>query len=62
MFDIVESAVSIQLIREFHYAGKIVTALCHGAAAVLNVRLADGSLMVEGKRVTGFSNQEEIDV
>ena len=62
MFDIVENSVSIQLIREFHYAGKIVTALCHGAASVLNVRLADGSLLVEGKKVTGFSNQEEIDV
>jgi putative intracellular protease/amidase len=62
MFDLVDNAVSIQLIREFHDAGKIITALCHGTAAVLNVRLADGTLLVAGQKVTGFSDQEEIDV
>jgi hypothetical protein len=62
MFDLVENHVSIQLILEFWNAGKIVVGLCHGAAAMLNVRIRDGGLLVEGKKVTGFSNQEEIDV
>jgi putative intracellular protease/amidase len=62
MFDLVDNPVSIQLIREFWDAGKIVTFLCHGTAAILNVRLADGTLLAAGKKVTGFSNQEEIDV
>lgn len=62
MFDLVDNPVSIKLIREFHDTSRIVTALCHGAAALLNVTLADGSHLIEGERVTGFSNQEEIDV
>jgi len=62
MFDLVENHVSIQLILEFWNAGKYVVGLCHGAAALLNVRIRDGGLLVEGKKVTGFSNQEEIDV
>jgi len=62
MFDLVENHVSIQLILEFWNAGKIVVGLCHGAAAFLNVRIRDGGLLIEGKKVTGFSNQEEIDV
>jgi putative intracellular protease/amidase len=62
MFDLVDDAASIQLIREFYDASLLITALCHGAAALLNVTLADGSYLIEGERVTGFSNQEEIDV
>ncbi|OBT66734.1 hypothetical protein VE03_04124 [Pseudogymnoascus sp. 23342-1-I1] len=62
MFDLVDDATSIQLIREFHEASRTVVALCHGAAALLNVKLADGSNYIEGEKVTGFSNEEEIAV
>ncbi|OBT52230.1 hypothetical protein VE04_07412 [Pseudogymnoascus sp. 24MN13] len=62
MFDLVDDATSIQLIREFHKASCTVVALCHGAAALLNVKLADGSHYIEGEKVTGFSNEEEIAV
>jgi putative intracellular protease/amidase len=62
MFDLVDNPVSIQLIREFYEASRFVVALCHGSAALLNVKLADGSLFIDGEKVTGFSDQEEIDV
>jgi len=62
MFDLVDNDVSTGLIREFHESGKVVVALCHGAAAVLNAKLADGSNFIQGLKVTGFSNQEEIEV
>jgi len=62
MFDLVDNPTSISLIREFYDASKIVTFLCHGAAAALNVTLADGTKLIAGEKVTGFSNQEEIDV
>ena len=38
---------------------KVVAALCHGVAALLDVRLADGSWLLAGRTVTGFSNGEE---
>lgn len=62
MFDLVENPVSIQLLREFRSAGKIITTLCHGSAALTKATLADGTLLIKGHRVTGFSGQEEIDV
>lgn len=62
MFDLVDNPVSTQLIREFHEASKPVTLLCHGAAAILKATLADGSLLIKGHRITGFSGQEELDV
>jgi putative intracellular protease/amidase len=40
-------------------AGGVVAAVCHGPAALVNVRLADGRSLVDGKNVAGFSNAEE---
>lgn len=37
----------------------IVSAVCHGVVALLNVKLPDGSLLIQGKQITGFSNGEE---
>jgi putative intracellular protease/amidase len=62
MFDLVDDPISIKLIREFYEASRYVTLVCHGTAAILNVKLADGSLLIKGERVTGFSNQEEEEV
>jgi len=40
-------------------AGKLVAAVCHGPAAFLGATLQDGTPLVRGRRVTGFSNDEE---
>ncbi|WP_454757833.1 type 1 glutamine amidotransferase domain-containing protein [Cupriavidus campinensis] len=39
--------------------GKIVAAVCHGPAALLGVTLEDGTPLVQGRRLTSFSNAEE---
>ena len=62
MFDLVDNATSIKLIREFYDDSRIVAAVCHGSAALLNVTLGDGSKLIAGERITGFSNAEEIAV
>ena len=36
-----------------------MAAVCHGPAAILNATLSDGSYLIKGKKVTGFSNEEE---
>jgi putative intracellular protease/amidase len=59
MYDLATDETSIQLIREFHDADKIIVALCHGSAALVNVKLADGSYLIAGQPVTGFSDLEE---
>ena len=37
----------------------IVSALCHGNAALLNHKWSDGSLLIKGKRVSTFTNEEK---
>lgn len=59
MFDLATDAESHQLIREFYEKGKVVSAVCHGPAALANVKLSDGSYLVNGQQVTGFTNTEE---
>ncbi|TFW20625.1 type 1 glutamine amidotransferase domain-containing protein [Duganella callida] len=39
--------------------GMIVAAVCHGPCSLLNVKLGDGSSLLAGRKVTGFSNKEE---
>lgn len=59
MFDLVNDKESIQLIREFYNAGKIVSAVCHGPVVFANVTLDNGEPLVKGRQVTGFTNEEE---
>ena len=48
-----------QAIATFYEAEKPTAVLCHGVSALIDVRLSDGSYLVDGKTVTGFSNVEE---
>jgi putative intracellular protease/amidase len=44
---------------EFHTAGKIAAALCHGVSVLRYARLPSGEYLAKGKTVTGFANVEE---
>ncbi|MBV9423930.1 MAG: type 1 glutamine amidotransferase domain-containing protein [Solirubrobacterales bacterium] len=46
-------------LRHFYEAEKPTCIYCHGTAALVDLTLSDGSRLVEGKTVTGFSNLEE---
>ena len=50
---------SIALIERFIALGKPVGAVCHAPGVLRHVKAADGTPLVRGKRVTGFSNSEE---
>ncbi|KAJ6257081.1 hypothetical protein Dda_7966 [Drechslerella dactyloides] len=59
MFDLANDADSIALISEFYEKGKIIAAVCHGPAALINVTLPNGEHLLQDQPVTGFSNVEE---
>ncbi len=40
--------------------GGIVSAVCHGVSGLLNIKLSNGSLLINGKTVTGYSDFEEV--
>lgn len=46
-------------LRGFYEAEKPTAVYCHGTAALIDLTLSDGSYLVDGKTVTGFSNVEE---
>jgi putative intracellular protease/amidase len=48
-----------KLVAAFYEAGKIVALVCHGTCLLLEAKLSDGTLLVEGKTWTGFANSEE---
>ena len=47
------------LFRNFYEAGKPLAVICHATCALLETRLSDGRMLVEGKTWTGFANSEE---
>ena len=62
MWDFPESAAVRKVTREIYEAGGVVSAVCHGPAALVNVVLSDGSYLVAGKHVAAFTNDEEEEV
>jgi putative intracellular protease/amidase len=59
MWDLAESDVLAKLLGRAHDEGRVVAAVCHGPAALSRVKDASGAPLVKGKRVAGFSNEEE---
>ncbi len=59
LWDLASDAKSIALIEAFIAQNKPVAAVCHGPAALVNAKDTDGQPLVSGKKVTGFTNEEE---
>ena len=59
LWDLAEDADSIKLIERMAAAGKTVSAVCHAPGVFCHTKAADGSPLVKGKKVTGFTNTEE---
>ncbi|MBT2405524.1 MULTISPECIES: type 1 glutamine amidotransferase domain-containing protein [unclassified Streptomyces] len=59
MWDFADNEALAVLGRDVYEAGGVVAALCHGPAALVGIRLSDGRPLVEGKRLTAFTNNEE---
>ena len=59
LWDLTDDPDSIALIETMFAAGKTVSAVCHAPAAFRKTKAEDGSPIIEGKSVTGFSNSEE---
>ena len=59
MFDLPADPALRRVISNIYDKGGVVAAVCHGPAALVDVPLSDGSQLIAGKRVTGFSNEEE---
>lgn len=59
MWDLPESAELAAMLGKAWADGKVVAAVCHGPAGLVNVKDETGAPLVSGRRVTGFSDSEE---
>ncbi|MCL9761687.1 type 1 glutamine amidotransferase domain-containing protein [Frankia sp. AiPa1] len=59
MWDFPDDADLSHLAADVYERGGVVAAVCHGPAALVNLRLSDGSHLVDGRRVAAFTNAEE---
>ncbi len=60
MFDFPGSEGLQRITREIYERGGVVGAVCHGYCGLLDTRLSDGSYLVAGRSITGFSWREEV--
>lgn len=62
MFDFVGDEDVRRVVEAFDRDGKLVAAVCHGPAALVEAESADGTPVVEGVRLTAFTDAEEREV
>ena len=60
MFDFPGDTHVGRIVSSIHERGGVIGAVCHGPAALLAVRVQGGRGLLEGRRVTGFTNREEL--
>jgi len=59
LWDLVEDKDSKEIIESFYNHDKPVSFVCHAPAVLKNIKNSNGEPLVKGKKVTGFTNQEE---
>jgi len=62
MWDFADSDAVQTVVRELWEAGGIVSAVCHGPAALVNATLSDGRYLVDGRKLAAFTDEEEAEV
>lgn len=59
MWDFPYNPAVQRVTREIYEAGGLVSAVCHGPSALVNVKLSNGRYLVDGMRIAAFTDDEE---
>ncbi|MDI1260500.1 type 1 glutamine amidotransferase domain-containing protein [Aquabacterium sp.] len=59
MVDLAQDETLHALVARHDAAGKLIAAVCHGPAALVGAKRADGAAFFAGRKATGFTNMEE---
>jgi putative intracellular protease/amidase len=59
LFDVASNQQLLELMAEIYQSGGVIGSSGHGAGAFANVKLSNGSFLVQGKRVAGFPDSTE---
>ena len=60
LFDLANDPLLANILKYFDSHNYIIAAVCHGPAGLISATKAEGKPLVAGRRVTGFTNEEEI--
>lgn len=60
MFDFPNNLAIHSLVKSFHQTEKVIGAVCHGPAALVNVVLDNGQAIIKDKEISAFTNKEEL--
>ena len=60
MWDFVHNSRLHAIVRTIYEDGGIVSAVCHGPAGLLDLKLSDGRALIAGRKLTAFTNEEEV--
>lgn len=60
MFDFPDNKSIQSIVQQYYESNKVVGAVCHGPAALVNVTLNNGRPLLENRTVSGFTNKEEL--
>ncbi|WP_299259241.1 type 1 glutamine amidotransferase domain-containing protein [uncultured Kushneria sp.] len=59
LWDLTDNKDSIALLEDFLRQQKPIASVCHAPTAFLNLKDEQGEFVIKGKRVAGFTNEEE---
>lgn len=59
MWDLPDNEGLAKIAASIYEKGGIVAAVCHGPAGLINIKLSNGRYLIDGKKVNGFTNEEE---
>ena len=59
MWDLSSDGNMKKIVEDFYSDKKIVSAVCHGPAGLLQATDRNGNSILKGKKITGFTNNEE---
>lgn len=59
MWDFPSDSQIATIAAKIYEAHGVVAAVCHGPAGLTNIKLSNGEYLIKGKKVNGFTNEEE---
>lgn len=59
MWDFADNQEIAQIAKKIYENNGLVSAVCHGPAGLVNIKLSNGKYLVDGKKVNAFTNEEE---
>jgi putative intracellular protease/amidase len=60
MWDFADNVELAEIAQKIYENNGVVSAVCHGPAGLVNIKLNNGKYLVDGKKINSFTNEEEI--